>query len=101
MRRIFNPQSGLELHPANEKSRAQLEAMDRIMRDNELVLELVARDLSSGADPKTGRPGMGGRSHAGGCFPLESASSVAFEVCATAVSHGSPGDYYLLYRYRL
>jgi len=58
MRRIFNPQSGLEFHPADEKSRAQLEAMDRILKENEQVLKMVAKDLSAGTNSKTGRPGM-------------------------------------------
>lgn len=58
MRRIFNPQLGLEFHPADKKSKAMFEAMDRILKENDHVLDKVAIDLSEGNDPKNGRPGM-------------------------------------------
>ncbi len=58
MRSIFDTQQGLDFQPFDPKAGAGLKKMDEILKANEKILVLVARDIAGGADESKGRPGM-------------------------------------------
>jgi len=58
MRRHSNPQGMLDFSPWDPKIRAELEIMNKVLREREEVLDLILKDIRGDADPDDGRPGM-------------------------------------------
>jgi len=58
MRREADRQTVLEFMPMDEKTKEFLEKMGGILDANRAVLQGVVRDLTGGANPHDGRPGM-------------------------------------------
>ena len=58
MRRHSNPQGMLDFSPWDPKIRAELEIMNKVLREREEVLDLILKDIRGDADPDDVRTGM-------------------------------------------